>query len=91
MDAMNGSGPYGPPNPLAGNKILQTLSQRYRFWMDKTTPHVTGRWVSLVALLLIYAVRVYLLKGEWPACSLYPATSAVDERRQEHGALLQPH
>ena len=62
MEAMNGT-PYGPPNPLAGNKFLQTLSQRYRFWLDKTTPHVAGRWVGLVVLLLLYGLRVWWLKG----------------------------
>ena len=68
MDGLNGSAPNGPPNPLAGNKFLQTVSQRYRYYLDKTTPHVVGRWAALVALLLIYGLRVYLLKGKLP-CS----------------------
>lgn len=31
--------------------------------LDKSTPHLAYRWVALAALLLLYAVRVYFLKG----------------------------
>jgi len=31
--------------------------------LDKSTPHALYRWLALAAVLLIYAVRVYLLQG----------------------------
>lgn len=49
------SGP--PPNPLA------PLQRRLQVLLDKSTPHLAYRWVALAALLLLYAVRVYFLKG----------------------------
>ena len=62
MEAINGGPPYSPPMPPTP-KFLQVASQKYRFYLDKTTPHVTGRWVGLVVLLLLYAIRVWFLKG----------------------------
>ncbi|KAL4440327.1 hypothetical protein ABPG75_003328 [Micractinium tetrahymenae] len=46
-----------PPNPL------QPLARRLQVLLDKSTPHTLYRWLGLVAVLLLYAVRVYLLKG----------------------------
>lgn len=31
--------------------------------LDKSTPHITYRWIALAALLLLYGVRVYFLQG----------------------------
>lgn len=31
--------------------------------LDKSTPHTLYRWLALAAVLLMYAVRVYLLQG----------------------------
>ncbi|CAL8470448.1 g9990 [Coccomyxa elongata] len=63
MENMNGAGPYGDSGSTSVSKMVQKLSQRYRYFLDKTTPHTTGRWLALLALLVIYGVRVYLLKG----------------------------
>ncbi len=31
--------------------------------LDKSTPHTLYRWLALTAVLILYAIRVYLLKG----------------------------
>ena len=36
---------------------------RSQRWLDKSTPLVLYRWIALLLVVLIYAVRVYLLQG----------------------------
>ncbi|CAL5218362.1 g27 [Coccomyxa viridis] len=61
--SMNGTDHYANTNPLAGNKTLQTLQQKYRYLLDKTTPHAPARWVAWALLLVIYGLRTWYLKG----------------------------
>lgn len=64
MDGLNGSGPYGGVSTSHGGPALaHKISQRYRYYLDKTTPHYTARWLALLAFLVLYGIRVYLLKG----------------------------
>ena len=37
--------------------------RRYQHMLDKTVVHIVPRWLSLVALLALYALRVYLING----------------------------
>ncbi|GER30918.1 Rer1 protein [Striga asiatica] len=39
------------------------ISQRYQHFLDKSTPHVSHRWIAFACVALAYAVRVYLLGG----------------------------
>ncbi|KAK8517504.1 hypothetical protein V6N13_127673 [Hibiscus sabdariffa] len=39
------------------------ISRRYQHVLDKTVPHIAGRWMGCLALMVIYAVRVYLVQG----------------------------
>lgn len=39
------------------------LSRRYQYFLDKSTPHILGRWITLSAVVFIYALRVYLVQG----------------------------
>ncbi|KAK8606870.1 hypothetical protein V6N13_052623 [Hibiscus sabdariffa] len=39
------------------------ISRRYQHVLDKTVPHIVGRWIGCLALMVIYAVRVYLVQG----------------------------
>ncbi|KAK9836267.1 hypothetical protein WJX81_000766 [Elliptochloris bilobata] len=48
---------------LPGGQAFAKLSQKYRHYLDKTTPHVAPRWVALALVVLVYAVRAYLLHG----------------------------
>lgn len=67
---MNGTDHYANTNPLAGNKTLQTLQQKYRYLLDKTTPHAPARWVAWALLLVIYGLRTWYLKGGLSATPL---------------------
>ena len=67
---MNGTDHYANANPLAGNKTLQTLQQRYRYLLDKTTPHAPARWAAWALLLVIYGLRTWYLKGSLSAAQL---------------------
>lgn len=40
-----------------------TLSRRYQYLLDKSTPHVLGRWISFAAIAFIYGLRVYVVQG----------------------------
>jgi hypothetical protein len=63
MDGLNGSSPYGASNAHGGPKLAQKISQTFRYYLDKTTPHYVARWLGLLAFLMIYGIRVYYLKG----------------------------
>ncbi|KAM7517037.1 hypothetical protein LguiA_006620 [Lonicera macranthoides] len=39
------------------------LSRRYQYLLDKSTPHVLGRWISFAAIAFIYGLRVYVVQG----------------------------
>ncbi|KAL9268341.1 RER1C-like protein [Drosera capensis] len=43
--------------------LLHSLTQRYQHFLDKSTPFILRRWIALLALALIYAVRVFLVGG----------------------------
>ena len=75
MEAMNGASPYSAPMPPTP-KLLQVATQKYRYYLDKTTPHVTARWAGLVVVLLLYGIRVWLLKGARMPCSQRCAADA---------------
>lgn len=40
-----------------------TVSQRYQHLLDKSTPHVLHRWIFLLLIGFIYAIRVYFVEG----------------------------
>ena len=48
---------------LPGGPAFSKLAQAYRHYLDKTTPHVAARWAALALVVLVYAVRAYLLRG----------------------------
>ena len=48
---------------LPGGPAFAKLAQTYRHYLDKTTPHVAARWAGLALVVLVYAVRAYLLHG----------------------------
>ncbi|XWS41856.1 hypothetical protein CRYUN_Cryun17cG0118900 [Craigia yunnanensis] len=39
------------------------VSRRYQHVLDKTVPYILNRWIGCLALVLIYAVRVYFVQG----------------------------
>jgi hypothetical protein len=55
--------PTDEPDESPVVKALSTINQRVQHYLDKSTPHVAARWATMVGVLLLYAVRVYLLRG----------------------------
>ncbi|XP_076918390.1 protein RER1A-like [Bidens hawaiensis] len=49
------------PSPIS--EWTHTLSRRYQHILDKSTPHVLHRWIGFSVVVLIYALRVYLVQG----------------------------
>lgn len=49
--------------PEALTAFRTQATRRLQYWLDKSTPHVTHRWLALAGLVAIYVVRVWLLQG----------------------------
>lgn len=45
------------------NQVSAKLNQRLQILLDKSSPHIAGRWITLAVLILLYGVRVWWLKG----------------------------
>lgn len=56
-----GGGGGGGSSPL--NKWGHDLWRMYQFYLDKSTPHMTYRWVGTLVLAAIYVLRVYYVQG----------------------------
>lgn len=44
-------------------RLKRRFDQKVQFYLDKSTPHVTSRWLVLGLTMLVYAARVLWLKG----------------------------
>ena len=42
---------------------FQKVTRRYKYFLDKTTPHVYARWLAFAAFVGVYAIRVLYVKG----------------------------
>ncbi|THU49464.1 hypothetical protein C4D60_Mb06t09850 [Musa balbisiana] len=47
--------------PLA--KWRSDFSRAFQHYLDKSTPHMTGRWLGTVGVAAIYFLRVYFIQG----------------------------
>ncbi|XP_027092458.1 protein RER1A [Coffea arabica] len=45
------------------SKWVFSMSRGYQHMLDKSTPQVLNRWIFLVVIAFIYAVRVYFVEG----------------------------
>ncbi|PON79484.1 Retrieval of early ER protein Rer [Parasponia andersonii] len=45
------------------NQWVQDASRVFQYYLDKSTPHSTYRWIGTLGLVLIYALRVYYVQG----------------------------
>ena len=52
-----------PPNPLTDNNTYRKLTRTYRYWVDKSVPHIWARWLALFVLIALYGIRVYFVQG----------------------------
>ncbi|KAL5227449.1 hypothetical protein ABZP36_015714 [Zizania latifolia] len=60
MDAAD-SGSAGAA--AAAAKWRTDASRAFQYYLDRSTPHATGRWLATLAVAAIYALRVYLVQG----------------------------
>ena len=47
----------------SASRLSKSFQTRLQYYLDKSTPHSTWRWLGLLAFILIYAIRVYFLRG----------------------------
>lgn len=62
MDGLNG-GADSSTGSSSFHRLVASVQQRFRYYLDKSTPHVYGRWAALGVLVLIYGLRTWYLKG----------------------------
>ncbi|KAK9833653.1 hypothetical protein WJX74_001949 [Apatococcus lobatus] len=47
----------------SASRLSKSFQTRLQYYLDKSTPHATWRWLGLLAFILIYAIRVFFLRG----------------------------
>ncbi|CAI9760387.1 unnamed protein product [Fraxinus pennsylvanica] len=47
----------------AVSQLTHAMWQRYQYFLDKSTPLVLYRWIFLLVIALIYAMRMYVVQG----------------------------
>jgi hypothetical protein len=47
----------------AAAKRRSDASRSFQYYLDRSTPHATGRWLGTLAAAAIYALRVYMAQG----------------------------
>lgn len=45
------------------NQWVTDVSRVYQYYLDKSTPHTTYRWIGTLVLIVIFALRVYYVQG----------------------------
>ncbi|XP_010531260.1 PREDICTED: protein RER1C-like [Tarenaya hassleriana] len=45
------------------SRLNHAVLQRYQHLLDKTVSHILYRWIACLVVILIYALRVYLVQG----------------------------
>jgi hypothetical protein len=60
-DSAGGGG--GGAAAAAAAKWRSDASRAFQYYLDRSTPHATGRWVGTLAVAAIYALRVYMVHG----------------------------
>ncbi len=51
------------PQPSFALRLQRSLKRQLQHALDRSVPMLLARWLALAALLTLYVVRVYLLKG----------------------------
>lgn len=52
-----------PPPAGSGSKMAGKFNQRIQILMDKSAPHVGARWLVWVVFVILFAARIWSLKG----------------------------
>lgn len=53
----------GSMGPSFTQKVAKTIKMRFQNYLDRSTPYVAGRWMFLLVEIMVYALRVYYIKG----------------------------
>ena len=59
----SGGAASGGAAAAAAAKWRSDASRAFQYYLDRSTPHSTGRWVGTLAVAAIYALRVYMVHG----------------------------
>jgi hypothetical protein len=63
-DPMDGGDSGGGGSAAAtAAKWRSDASRAFQYYLDRSTPHATGRWLGTLAVAAIYALRVYMVQG----------------------------
>jgi len=60
---MEGSGGDSGSMATPVQKKVHEAWRVYQYYLDKTTPHSTNRWIGTLVFFLIYCLRVYSIHG----------------------------
>ncbi|KAI4367282.1 hypothetical protein MLD38_023038 [Melastoma candidum] len=60
---MEGVGGDGASASVPLNQWKNDVGRMYQFYLDKSTPHSTYRWIGTLVLVAIYVLRVYYVQG----------------------------
>ncbi|KAJ8432951.1 hypothetical protein Cgig2_032783 [Carnegiea gigantea] len=69
MEAGGGAGGGGGMDNLSATPAAVAsqwsfmISRRYQHLLDKTTPHILGRWIAFFCIAFAYVLRVYFVQG----------------------------
>lgn len=61
MEGGVGGGAASAVAPIA--KWKNDFSRMFQYYLDRSTPHPTERWLGTIVVALIYALRVYYVQG----------------------------
>ena len=48
---------------MDADRLRLMLTQRYRYYLDRSAPFVAQRWMCLCTFAVFYFIRVFLIKG----------------------------
>lgn len=57
-----------PPLVQQAQDQYRKYARQYQFYLDKTTPHVTQRWLGIGGLYVIFMLRVVISEGWYIIC-----------------------
>ena len=47
----------------SSSNLLADWGKKFQYLLDKTSPHLTYRWIVFAIFIILYTVRVYLVDG----------------------------
>lgn len=66
MSAINDFSDFASDNPVT--KYVAKYGRLYQAYLDRTVPHVGGRWASFGGLLVLFMLRIVMAQGWYIVC-----------------------